>query len=400
MSTHAFRQTELTEFTQPKQPEEIEFLEEPFLATFLKLEDNSHRNLLRVSLYEHEVATEGEPKIARSVTSHRLYLCVLKHRVPGTMIPDSVNKIFLTRQINDSRLGISPTGKEVSLETIVKKSAEHGSWAMIRLLTTAVSLKLREAEQIRPFEGRLTRYVIGDAEKRVCSCFIHEHRVDLNIELVPTVLFSSRFYGEDYLGIAIRARCAIMPTGSLYSIYQHELNGDLTLLKAFVSIFKRYKIVPKPSKPAYGFLCMRFYESPDKVDKYLLDLSDRFFKHVYEEDVSFLEEPMIEGFPLSFMVRKAYGHKERETIALPISLVRPVITMEEGAKMSTRVEADKDKEERSLSAYLLDFSSLINKREWILNFVEIVKGIQPIEVQEGIEITFDDLIRLKEVILL
>jgi len=396
MSTHAFRQTELTEFAQ--QPEEIELLEEPFLTTFLKLDEDSHKSLLRVSLYEHEVATEGDPKIARSVTSHRLYLCVLKHRVPGTMIPDSVNKIFLTRQINDLRLGISPTGKEVTLEAIVRKSIEHGSRALTRLLTTAVGLKLRETEQIRPFEGRLTRYVIGDTEKRICSCFIHEHRVDLNIELVPTVFFSSRFYGENCLGLAIRARCAIMPTRSLYSIHQHGLNGDLTLLKEFVSIFKRYKILPKPSKPAYGFLCMRFYESPDRVDKYLLDLSERFFKHVYEEDISFLKEPMIESFPLSFMVRKAYGHKERETIALPISLIRPIITMEEGARMITKVGASG--EERSLSAYLLNFSNLINKRKWILNFVKIIKEIQPIAVQEGIEIAFGDLIRLKEVILL
>jgi len=397
---HAFRQKKLTEFMQPEQPEKIEPLEEPFLTTFLKLEDNSYRNLLRVLLYEHEVAVEGDPKIARSIAFHRLYLCVLKHKIPGTVIPSSVNKIALTRQIKDPKLGITPTGKEVPLETIVKKSAEHRSWIMTKLLMTIVGLKLREAKQIRPFEGRLTRYVIGDGEERVCSCSIHEYRINLGIKLVPTVCFSPRFYGEDYPGIAIRARSAIMPKESLYSIYQQELNGDLTLLKEFVSRFRRYKIIPKPSKRAYGCLCMGFYESLDRVSKYLLDVSDRFFRLIYDENISSLKEPIIEGYPLSPIVRKVYGHKERETIALPISLIRPIITMEEGAKMSTRVKVSREKEECSLSTYLLGFSSLINKRRWILNFVKIIKEIQPLKVQEGIEIAFEDLVRLREVTLL
>jgi len=362
--------------------EEIESLKEPLILLFLKLRREAIRDLLNLKLYEYKIISR-DPISTVAETIRCCYIHIYRYKIPCSY--SCPNRVYFIKEIEEPLCEMKLLGKTSLLETISKR----GKRPLSTLLLSILGLKL--SDKLKPFEYRLTKYVVDDIFSLSCTSSLKGHEFRLNVEIVPTVRFSPRMYDMENIGIVLIPAFSMRIDERLDEIYRRELAGSKSLLREFIVKFPKQKLVTKMVRHSYGFEIIEpeVYEYREVSEQ--LERIKLFLELYCDINIDRLKHDIfIEGLPLSFTLRRSYGHPQKETMLLPISLLKPGITMKEAANI--KVEGE------NLSKYLKNLSTFMEKLNLVNKFISCLKEVEPLEV-DNIKICFEDsLVKIHKVV--
>lgn len=376
-------------------------LEKFIRSLFLPLSTESRDNLMKMPLisYEFHPSSSKDIEHAHSELVQTFYSLFWDNYTPGTY-STQLNRVFFVRELRKIPETLSPAQEQYTLSEILQMTK---SYKLVHvLLMTGVSLALREGTDLKPFEGRMATFVIDNEELYMGQHSISGRDIKIKLQLIPVVLFSPRIYDEGKeIGLSLRAKYKIRCEDTLETIYHHKLGRSQGLLKQFMRDFKRYKVLMSALRRSFAFEIIEetgLYRYDDELAGRIS--SQREFFEYCDVELNELEDQLfVEVFPYSLILRHLYGHGGRGTMLLPISMLKLLITMEEGARLSIRIKRRR-KSKCSLSKLVHEKSSLGNKLTWVNKFIEILNTLQPIRIGDT-EIAFErNLKKFEEVIVI